>query len=166
MPLITSTYKPSSSGQRWKIQWQGGFGVHHIRSSADTSYFVCIKDNSIAAGATLILNRKSSPEGKYFMFQPTSYLDKEVTNWFRSTTGWIAGDGGASPKLSNGKILWSFGDSHYNDYKDSTVICLFNTRNLVRVQMTEHNFNPEPPNTATLKSHLKSEEHTYELQSL
>src|SRR3546814_4422877 len=93
MQLITSTYKPSSSGQRWKIQWQGGFGVHHIRSSADTSYFVCIKDNSIAAGATLILNRKSSPEGKYFMFQPTSYLDKEVTNWFRSTTGWIAGDG-------------------------------------------------------------------------
>src|SRR3546814_4135153 len=93
------------------------------------------------------------------MFQPTSYLDKEVTNWLRSTTGWIAGDGGASLKLSNGKILWSFGDSHYNDYKDSTVICLFNTRNLVRVQMTEHNFNPEPPNT-------RSEEHTSELQPL
>src|SRR3546814_9613592 len=78
--------------------------------------------------------------------------------------------------------MWSFGDSHYNDYKDSTVICLFNTRNLVRVQMTEHNFNPEPPNTATLKSPLgpytyrshpdipgsfnRSEEHTTELQSL
>jgi len=153
-PLIQMPPNPALPGQRWRIEWLGGYGVHFIRSSLDTTYYACIQDNSTADGARLILNTKSSPENKYFLFQRTAYLDREVTDWFRPTTGWIAGDGGSSLKLSNGKIVWAFGDSHYNDYKDGTVICLFNTRNLVRVQMAEHNFNPEPPNAATLKSPL------------
>lgn len=64
------------------------------------------------------------------------YSDSVVTNFFKREKGHIAGDGGFSVPLSNGKVLWLMGDSHMDDYdaKTNTVPCLFQVRNAAMLQ--------------------------------
>ena len=59
------------------------------------------------------------------------HKDPQFTEFFRRTTGWTAGDGALSVPLSDGRVLWLFGDSHVNDYDPITqkMPCLFQTRN-------------------------------------
>lgn len=61
----------------------------------------------------------------------SSYKDTIFTNYFRTTTGWVAGDGAISFPLHNGKSLWLYGDSHIGHYDSATntVPCLFQVRN-------------------------------------
>jgi len=60
-----------------------------------------------------------------------SYKDKAFTEFFRCKSGWTAGDGALSVPLTDGRVLWLFGDSHINDYDPvtGTLPCLFQVRN-------------------------------------
>ena len=62
--------------------------------------------------------------------------DREFTEFFRRTNGWVAGDGAMSVPLSDGRSLWLFGDSHIDslDPKTHTIPCLFQARNAGLVQ--------------------------------
>lgn len=59
------------------------------------------------------------------------YKDSAVVEYFRRTSGWIAGDGAFSIPLSDGRTLWVMGDSHINDFnpETGTIPCLFNVHN-------------------------------------
>lgn len=59
------------------------------------------------------------------------YKDTVFTNYFKRTSGWVAGDGALSFPLNNGKSLWLYGDSHIDNYdlNTNTVPCLFQVRN-------------------------------------
>jgi hypothetical protein len=63
--------------------------------------------------------------------QLTADKDHEFTEFFRRTDGWVAGDGALSVPLSDGRVIWFFGDSHIDDYEaaSGTVPCLFQVRN-------------------------------------
>jgi hypothetical protein len=60
-----------------------------------------------------------------------SYKDPEFTAFFQRTNGWTAGDGALSIPLSDGRVLWVFGDSHIDDLdsRTGTIPCLFQVRN-------------------------------------
>ncbi|CAN5387292.1 hypothetical protein BH09BAC1_BH09BAC1_10270 [soil metagenome] len=58
--------------------------------------------------------------------------DEAFTDYFRRTdNGWVAGDGGTSIPLSDGRVLWLWGDSHIGNYEAATqtVPCLFQVNN-------------------------------------
>lgn len=57
------------------------------------------------------------------------YKDKAFTEFFRRTNGIVACDGAFSVPLSDGRVLWLFGDSYVDCYRDGTVPCLFQVRN-------------------------------------
>ena len=59
------------------------------------------------------------------------YKDSTVVEYFRRTSGWVAGDGAFSIPLSDGSTLWVMGDSHINDFnpETGTIPCLFNVHN-------------------------------------
>ena len=69
--------------------------------------------------------------------KPTTlvYKDAAFTEFFRRTNGWVAGDGALSVPLSDGRVLWLFGDSFVDtfDPKTATVPCLFQVRNTAMV---------------------------------
>jgi hypothetical protein len=58
-------------------------------------------------------------------------FDVDFTTSFQRTNGWVAGDGAISVPLSDGRVLWLFGDSHLDDLdsKTGTMPCLFQMRN-------------------------------------
>ena len=60
-----------------------------------------------------------------------AHTDSAFTEFFRRTNGWTAGDGALSIPLSDGRVLWLFGDSHVDDFDAATgtIPCLFQTRN-------------------------------------
>jgi len=64
--------------------------------------------------------------------------DEQFTAFFQRTNGWTAGDGAISIPLSDGRVLWLFGDSHLDDIdpKTGTMPCLFQTRNAGLLQQT------------------------------
>lgn len=70
--------------------------------------------------------------------------DKAFTEFFRQTNGWEAGDVATSIPLSDGRVLWLFGDSYVDqlDAKTGTLPCLFDTRNAVLVQSTNDLWHP------------------------
>ena len=64
------------------------------------------------------------------------HKDREFTEFFRRTSGWTAGDGAFSVPLSDGRVLWLFGDSYIDhfDTQTGTVPCLFQVRNAAMLQ--------------------------------
>ncbi len=62
---------------------------------------------------------------------PAVHKDVAFTEFFRRTSGWTSGDGAITVPLSDGRVLWLFGDSHVDDYDPATrtTPCLFQTRN-------------------------------------
>src|SRR6266581_5890595 len=60
-----------------------------------------------------------------------AHADEQFNAFFRRTDGWTAGDGAISIPLSDGRVLWLFGDSHLDDLdpKTGTMPCLFQARN-------------------------------------
>jgi hypothetical protein len=65
-----------------------------------------------------------------------AYKDPAFTEFFRRTSGWTAGDGALSIPLSDGSILWLFGDSYVDDLDAATetIPCLFQARNAALLQ--------------------------------
>lgn len=88
------------------------------------------------------------------------YRDTQLTAFFNRSNGWIASDGGYSLPLSNGKVLWTFGDSYTNDYDSltKTVPCLFNVRNSAMLQpLNNWNWRHTPTLLSAAKgSYIKS----------
>lgn len=68
-----------------------------------------------------------------------AYKDMTFTEFFRRTNGWVSGDGAISVPLSDGRVLWLFGDSHLDDYdaKTGTTACLFQCRNAGLLQASK-----------------------------
>jgi hypothetical protein len=64
--------------------------------------------------------------------------DATFTEFFRRSSGWIAGDGALSVPLSDDRALWLFGDSHVDDLDPitGTMPCLFQTRNAAFIHKT------------------------------
>jgi hypothetical protein len=64
-----------------------------------------------------------------------AYKDPAFTEFFRRTNGWVAGDGALSVPLSDGRVLWLFGDSFIDGYDPATrtIPCLFQVRNTALV---------------------------------
>ena len=79
----------------------------------------------------------------------SSYKDTAFTDYFKRTSGWVAGDGGFSIAFNNGNSLWVWGDSHIGNYDPATktVPCLFQVRNAGLVMGISN-----PPNQTTLIS--------------
>lgn len=73
-----------------------------------------------------------------------AHKDRALTEFFRRTSGWVAGDGATSVPLSDGRVLWLFGDSHINDYEAATgtMACLFQVRNAAMVQSRDDREGP------------------------
>ncbi len=67
-----------------------------------------------------------------------AYKDAAFTEFFRRTNGLVAGDGGISVPLSDGAVLWLFGDSHIDDLNptNGTLPCLFQVRNAALLQQS------------------------------
>lgn len=70
--------------------------------------------------------------------------DKAFTGFFRQTNGWTAGDVATSIALSDGRVLWLFGDSYVDQFEEKTgsLPCLFDARNAVLVQCTNDPWHP------------------------
>ncbi|PYJ06564.1 MAG: hypothetical protein DME25_06340 [Verrucomicrobia bacterium] len=62
---------------------------------------------------------------------PQAHKDRAFTEFFRRTSRLTACDGALSVPLSDGRVLWLFGDSHVDDYDPATgtMPCLFQVRN-------------------------------------
>jgi hypothetical protein len=70
-------------------------------------------------------------------FAQQTHPDSAITNrFFHRESGMVAADGGYTIPLSNGKVMWLFGDTYNTDYDSAgkTVPCLFNANNSVLVQ--------------------------------
>ncbi|RCH54748.1 hypothetical protein DJ568_09670 [Mucilaginibacter hurinus] len=67
---------------------------------------------------------------------PRAYRDTVATNFFKRTSGMIAGDGGYSVALADGRSLWLMGDSHIDDYDPATgsIPCIFQVNNSAVLQ--------------------------------
>lgn len=90
--------------------------------------------------ALLFLGGCTKFEGQHPTEKPETqqvvYKDTVVTGFFRRTAGVVAADGGFSIPLSNGNVIWIFGDSYIDGYDPATgtVPCLFQVRNSVALQ--------------------------------
>jgi len=75
---------------------------------------------------------------------PQARKDPALTDFFRRTSGWTAGDGALSVPLSDGRVLWLFGDSHVDDVDPAsgTMPCLFQTRNAALIHQKHDLKNP------------------------
>lgn len=73
-----------------------------------------------------------------------AHQDKAFTEFFQQTNGWEAGDVATSIPLSDGRVLWLFGDSYVDqlDTNTGTLPCIFDTRNAVMVQSTNDPWHP------------------------
>jgi hypothetical protein len=98
----------------------------------------------------LLFSCKRDP---YFYEGKVAYKDLTFTAYFKTGTGFIAGDGAYSIPLNNGKSLWDFGDSYTNDYDAATqsVGCIFDARSTLML-MDIHN----PLSQTVLSSNLGS----------
>ena len=74
-----------------------------------------------------------------------AHKDSAFTAFFRQTNQWCAGDVSTSVPLSDGRVLWFFGDSYINrfDPATGTLPCVFNVRNAVLVQNTNDLMHPQ-----------------------
>jgi|SRR5665213_16499 len=79
-------------------------------------------------------------------FSPPAHAhpDPTFTEFFRQTNGWAAGDVATSIPLSDGRVLWLFGDSYIDqfDAKTGMLPCLFNAHNAVLLQNTNDLMHP------------------------
>jgi len=72
------------------------------------------------------------------------YKDQAFIELFRRTNGIVACDGAFSVPLSDGRVLWLFGDSYVDSYRDGSVPCLFQVRNAGMVHRKDDLANVQP----------------------
>lgn len=131
--LIQAKYT-GSEAQLWKIIYVGN-GCFALRNKADSMY-LAVTGNPFGNNLPVTVSENTPPLTKIWYLKKIVSKDTVVTNFFRRETGMIASDGGYSIPLSDGTILWFFGDSYINSYdpKTGTVPCLFNVRNCALLQ--------------------------------
>ncbi len=80
---------------------------------------------------------------------PAAVKDPAFTEFFRRTNGWEASDGALSLPLSDGRVLWLFGDSYIDqlDPATGTTPCLFDARNAALLQLPN-----DPQHPVTLRA--------------
>jgi hypothetical protein len=73
-----------------------------------------------------------------------AHKDSTFTEFFRQTNGWAAGNVATSIPLSDGRVLWLFGDSYIDQFDARTEMlpCLFNAHNAVLLQNTNDLMHP------------------------
>ncbi len=103
------------------------FSVTSVPSRSILSLFLCLAIASCA-----------SRDQQQARVAPVAHKDLAFTQFFRRSSGWVAGDGANSVPLSDGRVLWLFGDSHLDDLDPATgtMPCLFQTRNAALLQAT------------------------------
>jgi hypothetical protein len=76
---------------------------------------------------------------------PVAHKDETFTAVFRQTNHWAAGDVATTIPLSDGRVLWLFGDSYIDqlDPSSGTVPCLFDARNSLLLQSTNDLMHPK-----------------------
>ena len=86
----------------------------------------------LVSSISLLASCKRDP---YIYLGYPTYKDPVFTNYFKTTTGFVAGDGAYSTALNNGKSMWVFGDSYVNNYDPATqsVPCIFDARRYCNV---------------------------------
>jgi hypothetical protein len=74
-----------------------------------------------------------------------AHPDETFTAFFRQTNHWAAGDVATSIPLSDGRVLWLFGDSYIDQFDPAsgTLPSLFNARNAALVQNTNDPMHPQ-----------------------
>lgn len=129
--------------QQWNIVYQG-YGVYRIASKVNLYMGANVDPYSTATGTSIKLQTypTANAGAGYFLISPVevTYQDQAATNFFRRTSGITATDGALSFPLSDGRVFWSSGDSHYNDYANGNVNCLFNRRSVSWVQPSTTNW--------------------------
>ena len=75
---------------------------------------------------------------------PEAHKDLAFSAFFQQTNHWTAGDVAATIPLSDGRVMWLFGDSYVDQFDPAggTVPCLFNARNACLVQSTNDLMHP------------------------
>jgi len=98
-----------------------------------------------SAGLFFALSALASPTISAGAEGAPAHPDEQFTAFFQRTNGWTAGDGAISIPLSDGRVLWLFGDSHLDDIdaKTGTMPCLFQARNAGLLQRTNDFSNPQ-----------------------
>jgi hypothetical protein len=94
----------------------------------------------IGLGVVACVHTKST-KGSAVTSPYHTHKDRAFAEFFRRTNGWVSGDGALSVPLSDGRVLWLFGDSHLDDYdgKTKTTPCLFQSRNAALLQKSKTN---------------------------
>lgn len=74
-----------------------------------------------------------------------AHSDDTFTVVFRQTNQWVAGDVATSVPLSDGRVLWLFGDSYIGQFEPAsgTLPALFNARNAAWLQSTNDPLHPQ-----------------------
>jgi len=74
-----------------------------------------------------------------------AHQDAAYIAFFRQTNHWAAGDVATTIPLSDGRVLWLFGDSYIDQFDPATgtLPSLFNARNAVMVQNTNDPMHPQ-----------------------
>src|SRR2546421_10345629 len=109
------------------------------RSAANPKANAWTRLSALRAGCFLLalgglVGRASSGAAEIALAHP----DEQFNAFFCRTNGWTAGDGAITIPLSDGRVLWLFGDSHLDDLdpKTGTMPCLFQARNAGLLQKT------------------------------
>jgi hypothetical protein len=74
-----------------------------------------------------------------------AYKDEAFTAFFQQTNHWAAGDVATTIPLSDGRVLWLFGDSYIDQFDPASgsLPALFNARNAVMLQNTNDPMHPQ-----------------------
>lgn len=80
-------------------------------------------------------------------------IDSNVTELFRAPIGVVAGTGGTSMTLNDGRVLWFYGPSHLNDMNGSgQIACTPNVHNAIALQQGNQWTTVNAPNADAIPS--------------
>lgn len=147
--LVWQERYDGSDDQLWKIEKIDG-QVYRI-SNKQTKLALEAADGQNNGSKVKQRPAANQPEqGWKFSKVVATYVEVEGNNFFRRTQGWIASDGCATIPLTDGRVLWTMGDSDIDNYDSvkQQMTCLFQVRNscLLQPSKTDWDWN----NTQTL----------------
>ena len=107
----------------------------------DVTWLVCFF--ILIAGAPLVC--KAAENFPTLASLREARKDEAFTAVFRQTNHWAAGDVATTIPISDGRVLWLFGDSYINQFDPATGTLpgLFNARNAILLQNTNDLMHPQ-----------------------
>lgn len=142
--LVQQRYD-TSDNQLWRIRTAGTNCFQFLNKA--TGFYINKENNGTITQRALV---NSQNELWQLSKVKVIYVDVDATNFFRRTEGWIASDGDVSIPLTDGRVMWTSGDAHIDDYDYATekIYCLFQVRNAGLIQPATHSW--YWPQTGTL----------------